>query len=360
MTFVEKHRFAGSRSEKFLLKVSVEGEYFGVGMFEAMAELYPELADECTACATMEWFNIHYCEPFAHEAGIHISLERAEELGRQGAKFAQDHDFERVAKATILETPAADALYAQLARGAPTPELKTLGDDLYVHEASLRDWLQSELDGKSDGAEKVFAYLERHGITREEAVTPRKNREDLGGDTQHLVLALFDNESAADQAVHALKSWDKATEYMRLDAIGVLVKDRNGEVKEHKLGRQAGKRGMGIGVALGVIAAIPTGGLSLVGSAVGGAVGGGVIGKFFHKGLKLTDADVARIDSKLDAGHAAVGVLTWDSETDAVTDKLKELGGTPQTHEVARLTDEQDDVESIPGRKIDTQPSMHP
>jgi hypothetical protein len=36
----------------------------------------------------------------------------------------------------------------------------------------------------------------------------------------------------------------------------------------------------------------------------------------------------------------AVGVLTWDFETKAVEAKLKELGGTPQTHEVATLTAE--------------------
>jgi hypothetical protein len=33
-------------------------------------------------------------------------------------------------------------------------------------------------------------------------------------------------------------------------------------------------------------------------------------------------------------------VLTWDSETKAVADKLKDLGGTPLTHEVAKLTAE--------------------
>lgn len=67
------------------------------------------------------------------------------------------------------------------------------------------DWLQSELDGKSDGPEKVFAYLERHGMSREEAVTPRKTREDMGGDTQEPVLAFFDTEDAADAAAEALK-----------------------------------------------------------------------------------------------------------------------------------------------------------
>jgi hypothetical protein len=48
---------------------------------------------------------------------------------------------------------------------------------------------------------------------------------------------------------------------------------------------------MGIGVALGVIAAIPTGGLSLVGGALAGAAGGGVIGEFFHQGIKITNEE---------------------------------------------------------------------
>ena len=124
---------------------------------------------------------------------------------------------------------------------------------------------------------------------------------------------------------------------MKVDGIGVLVKDDDGKVKEHKLGRRAGKRGMGIGVALGVVAAIPSGGLSLAGGVLGGAGGGGAIGEFFHKGLKMSDEDTARISRELDAGHAAVGVLAWDAETEAVAEKLKDLGGTPETHEVAKV-----------------------
>jgi hypothetical protein len=57
MTFMEKHRFGGDRSERALLKMSWEGERFGVGLFEAMAELYPEPAEVFTACAMMEWFS---------------------------------------------------------------------------------------------------------------------------------------------------------------------------------------------------------------------------------------------------------------------------------------------------------------
>jgi hypothetical protein len=87
MTFVEKHRLDVGRTDQDRLKVSWEGEIFGVGMMEAMAETYPEYADEHTACATMEWFNIHYIEDFAHEAGVHVSLKDAEKLGREGAEL---------------------------------------------------------------------------------------------------------------------------------------------------------------------------------------------------------------------------------------------------------------------------------
>jgi hypothetical protein len=340
MTFVEKHRFGGGRGEQAWLKMSWEGEIFDVGMLETMAEKYPEHADEATACATMEWSNIGRCEEFGHDAGVDVSLKGAEKLGQEGARLTRKHSFETLAKLTVAETPAADKMYLELAKGARTPELKAFAEDLYDHENALRDWLKSELNGKSDGAEKVFAYLERQGISREEAVVPRNDREGYGGDSQQLVLAFFGSEDAADEAARTFRDWEKATEYMKVDAIGVLVTDKNGKVKEHKLGRRAGKKGMGIGVALGVVAAIPTGGLSLLGGAGAGVAGGGVIGEFFHKGLKMSDEDGARIGRELDAGHAAVGVLTWDFETNAAAEKLKELGGTPETQEVANVAAE--------------------
>jgi uncharacterized membrane protein len=337
MTFVEKHRLTGGRTEQEFLKISWEGEIYGVGMFEEMAKKYPEHADKATAVATMEWLNVHLAEDFGHGAGLSVSLKQAEKLGREGTEMVRKHSFEHVAKECMKETPAADKLYEEMGKHTRNPELKAFADDLMVHEPALRDWLKSELDGHSDGAEKVFAYLERHGISRKEAVIPRKDKEDHGGDTQHLVLAFFPSEDLADEAAMVLKNWENATEYMKADGVGVLVKDKDGKVKEHKLGRRAGKKGMGIGVALGVVAAIPTGGLSLVAGAASGVAGGGIIGEFFHKGLKMTDEDVARIGRELDAGHAAVGVLTWDFETKAVTEKLTELGGTPQTHEVDKV-----------------------
>lgn len=107
-----------------MLKLSWEGEFFGVNMMEALAEMYPEHAETLTACASMEWFNVHYCERFGHAAGMHISVERAEKLGGLGAATSRGlRTFEAVAKLMVLETPAASLLYKRLGKVAGTPEL---------------------------------------------------------------------------------------------------------------------------------------------------------------------------------------------------------------------------------------------
>jgi uncharacterized membrane protein len=143
---------------------------------------------------------------------------------------------------------------------------------------------------------------------------------------QQLVLALFDNEAAADEAVKTVKSWDKASKDIKLGSIGILVKDDKGKVKTDKVGARHTKTG----VAGGVLAALLTGGFSLL----AGAVVGGVAGGFFHKGLGLPKEDLTRIGAELDGGRAAVCILANNEEAPAVSAKLAELGGKPETHEV--------------------------
>ena len=89
-------------------------------------------------------------------------------------------------------------------------------------------------------------------------------------------------------------------EEVKLSAIGVLVLDEKGQVKEHKLGARSGKKGAGIGLVLAVIAP-PT--------LLAGLVGGGVLGHFHHQGLGLKAEDRDRIVADLQGGKAAVGVL---------------------------------------------------
>jgi hypothetical protein len=132
----------------------LEGEIYGVGMFEEMAKKYPEHADKATAVATMEWLNVHLAEDFGHAAGLSVSLKQAEKLGRDGTEMVRKHSFEHVAKECMKETPAADKLYEEMGKHTRNPELKAFADDLMVHEPALRDWLKSELDQNSDGAER--------------------------------------------------------------------------------------------------------------------------------------------------------------------------------------------------------------
>jgi uncharacterized membrane protein len=143
---------------------------------------------------------------------------------------------------------------------------------------------------------------------------------------KQLVLAFFDNEDAADEAVEALKQWDKGTKDIELGAIGVLVKNEKGKIKTHKLG----KRKTGTGAVLFALAGLLSGGLSVI----GGAVLGGILGSFFHKGLGMSKDDLARIDGELDGGRAAVGVLVEPNDSTMVTNRLADLGGESETHEV--------------------------
>ena len=83
---------------------------------------------------------------------------------------------------------------------------------------------------------------------------------------KQVVLAIFPDEAAADAAVTSLKSWDKADGDIKLNAIGVLVLDKKGKVKTHKLGRRSVGKGAGIGVILAVF--VPP---SLLAGAVGAA-----------------------------------------------------------------------------------------
>ena len=140
-----------------------------------------------------------------------------------------------------------------------------------------------------------------------------------------VVLAFFNDEPTADDAVEALKSWDKGDDLVKLDAIGVLALDDKGKIKTHKLGKRSVGKGAGIGLVLAVIAP-PT--------LLAGVIGGGLLGAFHHKGLGLKSGDRERIASQLSAGQAAVGVLVNPAIAIDVSAKLTELGGTAEVHEV--------------------------
>ena len=143
---------------------------------------------------------------------------------------------------------------------------------------------------------------------------------------RQVILAVFDDEAAADAAVVALNAWDEETVDMDLDAMGVLVADEDGRIKEHKLGRRSTGKGAGTGLVLAVIAP-PT--------LLAGVVAGGIAGHLHHKGLGLTQADLDRLGAELTGGRAAVGILADPVDSVPIVAKLKSLGGTVEAHDVS-------------------------
>ena len=146
-----------------------------------------------------------------------------------------------------------------------------------------------------------------------------------------IIVATFENESAADKAIKALKSWDKASDEIKLGAIGTIYK-KGDKVKTH-LSRKTGK-GAKVGAALGVTAAVLSGGLTLVAGVAAGGVMGGIAGSFFKKSLHLTTKEVQAIGAEIDAGKYAVVVACDESEVVPTSDQLTGSGGAVKSYMV--------------------------
>ena len=139
---------------------------------------------------------------------------------------------------------------------------------------------------------------------------------------RQLVLAIFPDEPAADSAAVALKDSGIA----HSDAIGILVLNEDGKLKQEKVGARSVGKGAAIGGVIGVV------GTAVLGPAV--LVGAGV-GALHHKHVGLSDADKTRLTEELTSGKAAVGVMAEFDQVPAVSGQLTQLGGQPQQHEIS-------------------------
>ena len=139
---------------------------------------------------------------------------------------------------------------------------------------------------------------------------------------RQLLLAVFPDELAADSAAVALKD-SGITEG---DAIGILALDSAGKLKQDKVGARSTGKGAAVG---GVLVLLGPAALGV------GVLGGAAAGALHHKKLGLTDADKARLSAELTSGKAAVGVMAYYDTAPAIADRLEQLGGKPETHELS-------------------------
>ncbi len=139
---------------------------------------------------------------------------------------------------------------------------------------------------------------------------------------RQLVLALFPDELAADDAATKLKKSGIADG----DAIGILALAANGKLKQDKVGAHSTGKGAAIGGVIGVF------GVALLGPAV---LAGAAVGALHHKNLGLSDADKARLTVELNDGKAAVGVMADYDTAPAISDRLTQFGGTAERLELS-------------------------
>jgi hypothetical protein len=137
-----------------------------------------------------------------------------------------------------------------------------------------------------------------------------------------VVLAIFNDETAAEEAIELLKE----SRLAKGDAIGVLALDEKGELKADKVGKRSWGKGAGIGAVVALVTPV---GLAA------GLIGGGLLGALHHKNLGLSEADRERLHRELEGGKAAAAVLAPVAEADVVADFLRDQGGAPEAHPVS-------------------------
>lgn len=151
----------------------------------------------------------------------------------------------------------------------------------------------------------------------------------------HLVVAYFDSKDQAEQAADSLKSWDKANEDIKLGAMAIVSKNEKGKVENTDLGPRNTGKGAAIGVIAGAAAGLLSGGLTVVGGALLGGILGGGVGALNKQGIGLSQEDLDRMSSELDAGHAALLAMADEVEVADTTAELTRLGGRAQSSPVA-------------------------
>lgn len=152
---------------------------------------------------------------------------------------------------------------------------------------------------------------------------------------EHAVIAIFDDTVQAEQAAKDLMGWDKANPDVKLGAIGMVTLEGGtwgqGEFKTKNFSSRNTGKGAKVGMGLGVLAAVFSGGLTLIPTAVGGAVAGGAVGSLSRKGLGLTDDELEHLRKDLDGGHAALLVMCDEGEVAPTTEYLTAAGGKPSS-----------------------------
>ena len=163
----------------------------------------------------------------------------------------------------------------------------------------------------------------------------------MANKNRNLIIAYFPSADEAQKAADSLRSWDKATDDVKLGGIGIITEDEEGNLKTRKVGARASGTGAKWGTILGAAAGILSGGITLIGGAVVGLAAGSLAGALFHKHIGMEDDDKERLLQHLKDGGAALAVMADDEEVNPTKAELARLEGDVESYAVPDETVEE-------------------
>jgi uncharacterized membrane protein len=146
----------------------------------------------------------------------------------------------------------------------------------------------------------------------------------------HLVIAAFDEETSAEEALKTLKE-SRDEKLIGVQAAVALCKDREGQIHFKDVGLTPAKGAAG-GVVLGAVVGILTGGTGLALGALGALVGG-LVGRKKRDSRFPADR-VNQIAASLAPGSSAVVIVMESGWAVVLEEQLALLGGDVLTAEI--------------------------
>jgi len=160
----------------------------------------------------------------------------------------------------------------------------------------------------------------------------------------HLVVAYFEDEDAAREALAALKEAHKKDD-LPLDGAAVVHREAEDKLDLKEVGDTHAKRGAGVGALIGGALGALFGPLGVIGGGAIGAYYGSIVAATVDEGIP--NEALAEIGAMLPVDGSALVALTTESDAHIIEEELASLGGQVVTNggEKAQVVIP-DDVES--------------
>lgn len=139
-----------------------------------------------------------------------------------------------------------------------------------------------------------------------------------------IVVAAFNDEDTADQAMQALKAASKEQDFQIQD-IAVVRRDENNKIHIKETGDIGGGKGAALGSLVGGVLGLVAGPLSIVTSAIGGALVGGLVAKFWDSGIK--NETLQSLGNALQPGTSAIVAVLGNQKVSSLRAMLQQAGG---------------------------------